>query len=309
MCTYGLAVICLVLSIYTHILPPLDDQYVSNVFLGLFTAFVIAGILQPVMGATLDKNFTDSIINRVKEYLKRRDAFTPREIYENNVDYYINKLLIGKDHIMFFGTSANYFLKRLMQYKQLIKEHITIEILLSNPSVEKNFGIRLKQMEKEQGGIVDTISIKKEVIRAIIVAHYLNHSIPKLNFELRLHSETPMMRMEFYGQDDLFLEFYNIGGDGKTPERKGTGPVAYYHQNENSYMFKIFKDYFLKIWDENTTIMISVNKSASISDTLFNKLELADDFVNETINEIANSDKEDINMKEWLAEQIHYKQS
>jgi hypothetical protein len=277
----------------------------SKIFGSLSLAFFIASIIQYIKGETLERYLNEELktqistevlnaANQVKENIKLENIFLPYKVYhpiEEKGNEAINQRLTKVQRIQFFGTSANYFLKmRLPLFKDKIDSKVLIELLLHNPQDESNLKERTRQMEEEKGDKLYHTKIKLEVIVAIIRVIYLAQHNHYFEFSIRFHSEEPIYRLEFYG-NDLFLGFYNIRnpfmrGDGG----KGTGPLAHYEKQENYYIFKTFQDFFDTVWDNHSESEILITPKHPVDKKYLEDLrKIVGEDLDLAINEIFSS--------------------
>ena len=276
-------------------------EIAAKISLAIATSFFTAGYIQFLKSNTLDKNAAEEQL----ENIKKNNMFSPiKVLHHADTDSTINNVLkSGINHICFLGMSANYFLNnRLIKNSDSIESPLEISILLHNPLDDKNINIRIEQMKNETGYKPEAFSLKREVVDAIIKSFYL-HSINKnFRIKIRLHDETPLFRLEFYGNQDLFLSFFNSKIE-KISNGKGSGPVAHYKKCENEYMYTVFNHIFYKVWDrykeKYKTEEIDTTHN-SLLEVLSNNY-LPERFLSKMTDDILKNDKQDKRFKEWLS--------
>ena len=275
-------------------------EVISEHLFSFSMAFLTAAIIQYLASVTLDRNTADQYAERVR----KDNIFSPKKVLQyGEADPVINKVLPRVGRILFFGTSAKYFLsKRLLESSRNIKSRTEISLLLHNPQDDVNIQVRAEQMLKEHGETIDPGLLRAEVISAIIRAFYLNYVNAHMTFEVRLHSETPIFRLEFYGDDDLFMSFYD--SEGKTEEGRGAGPIAHHEKRDNAYMYSVLNGIFFKFWDtydSSSSSSITSAGSSSLLEILYEKFD--EDLVSAAIEGILKCQTENGGLKEWLQNQ------
>lgn len=316
--TIGLASLFLVGSILFYFtsdygwIPNYYAIFLYKISIGCFTASFTAAVIQYVRKKTTDENMKDDlqmiVYNAIEIHDKDRDIFSPFRLYHpftDDADIAINNLLtnVKVQHVNFFGTSGNYLFKeRLLKKNASIWQRCQFQLLLHDPKDNHNIEVRAEQMEYEYGDKVDVEGLKSQIIVTIIRAIYLRSQLTETSFHIKLHTEKPDYRLEFYGENDVFVSF-SKSGKSEEKKGKGAGPMAHYKKAVNGYMYDVYENIFFKAWNSVRNKEIVINGSTNFTFQSLSQITTPNS-INNAVKEILKSHDEDNELQKWLTQQI-----
>lgn len=270
----------------------------QSLFLTIGISGLVASVIPFLQTYTLERNLTESISTSVKDTInesKRKiDAIQskiyPKTLYigDNEDELFnnaIDKCLHKATHFKFMSISAEYLLKnRLMKFQP--KGTIDIQLLLQNPNDISNLTHRhdqLKHFEKK-----DINRLRVEIIKSVIRSYCLVRIYDSYNLQIRFHNEFPVCRLEFSGENDLFISYYKSQFG-----EKNWGPVAHY-KKEND-IFNSYNYFFSKMWNNYKKLQIDLSQDHDSPNDLIKYIETIIDRIDLPSELVTNSIKQTLN--------------
>jgi hypothetical protein len=220
-------------------------HYVSKFFaqflLSAAGGFLIAGILQVISRDTLIKRMSEDISAAVVNIAER---MLPNRIYRPTDKELIQETKEYLERVGLFRfmsiSGVNLLTKRLPASVKNIHRRVTVKLLLLDPIENSILETRVNQMCI--GGELKSVDkLKEEIILCIISIFCLRKKYRALNFQIRFHKEYPTARCEFFGDENLYLQYYR-----SQRSSSDLGPILKYGWDRD--VFIAFEDYFTEVW-------------------------------------------------------------
>lgn len=268
-CTGCIGLIFIAFGLWSGHLP---WHLIKQISISIGISLIVASSIQYIQTGTLGKNLSDSIAHRLKTTLEEtikniQHKIFPIKVYVGDSEdklfnNTIKDSLQQSTYFRFFSISANYLLKnRLSNFKP--NGNIDILLLLQNPDDDLHLQYRYEQLKQYDNKNVNVL--KKEILTSIVRAFCLMRVDDYYNIKVRLHKEFPVCRLEFSGENDLFLSYYK-SQFGRT----NWGPVAHY--NMESDVFRAYNYFFSKLWIKNKNTEIDLKDSVDNPEELLEKI-------------------------------------